>query len=69
MEEVCRRFPHLVPKIMIKIDYQSLVKSNEASREISEFLKHGKVMWRQMIQKNIIGNSSFKYHHKINANM
>ena len=55
MEEVIERFPHLGDKIMKELDYQSLVKCKEASRELCEFFDNGRVLWKQMILKNITG--------------
>ena len=56
MEEVCERFPLLAEDIIKEMDYQSLTKLKEASREICNFLDDGRVLWKQMILKNITGN-------------
>ena len=55
MEEVCKRFPLVAEDVIKNIDYQSLTKFKEASRDVSEFLDNGRVLWKQMILKNITG--------------
>ena len=53
------RFTLLAEDVMKNIDYQSLVKFKEASRDICEFLDNGRVLWKQIILKNISGNNIF----------
>ena len=55
MEEL-KRFPILAEDVIKKIDYQSLTKLKEASRDVSEFLDNGRVLWKQMCLKNLEGN-------------
>ena len=55
MEQVCEIFPLVSEKIMKELDYQSLTKFKMASRETCEFLENGRVLWKQMILKNIKG--------------
>ena len=55
MEEL-KRFPILAEDVIKKIDYQSLTKLKEASRDVSEFLDNGRVLWKQMCFKNLEGN-------------
>ena len=56
MEIVCKRFPHLAENIFDKVDYQSLVKCTEVSKNMNKFLETRKVLWKQMIIKRITGN-------------
>ena len=56
MEEVCKIFPLIGEKIVKELDYQSLTKFKMASREVCEFLDNERVLWKQMILKNIKGN-------------
>ncbi len=56
MEEICGRFHLLGDKIVEQLDYQSLANSRMVSREICEFLDNGRVLWKQIILKNITGN-------------
>ena len=47
----------MAENIVKKIDYQSLSKCMEANREVCEFLDNGRLLWKQMILKNVKGNS------------
>ena len=58
MEEVCKIFPLLGEKIAKELDYQSLTKFKMASRDTYEFLDNGRILWKQMILKNIKGNKN-----------
>ena len=58
MEEVCKRFPLLAEDVIKRIDHQSLTKFKKASRDISEFLDDGRILWKQMILKNVEGNQN-----------
>ena len=49
----------------MNLDYLSLAKIKEASRDISQFLDNGRFLWKQMILKNISGNHTV-YQTKIN---
>ena len=53
MDHICKRFPGMAEEVIEKIDLQSLTKFNEASREGSNFLDKGRVLWKQMILKKI----------------
>ena len=55
MEEVCIRFPFMAENILKNLDFMSLVKCMEASRKMKECLDKGRVLWKQMILKNIKG--------------
>ena len=59
MDQVCKRFPHLIEKIVKKLDYLCLTKCMEASREMCDVLNNGKVLWKQMILKNVTGKAIF----------
>ena len=56
MEEVCKIFPLIGEKIVKELDCQSLTKFKMANREVCEFLDNERVLWKQMILKNIKGN-------------
>ena len=56
MEEVCKIFPLIGEKIAKELDYKSLTKFKMTSREVCEFLDNERVLWKQMILKNIKGN-------------
>ena len=55
MEEECIRFPFMAENILKNLDFMSLVKCKEASRKMKECLDKGRVLWKQMILKNIKG--------------
>ena len=55
MEGVCQKFPYLIERFIREIDCQSLINFKKANKEISMFLDHSRVMWKQMILKNISG--------------
>ena len=55
MEEVCKRFPHLVENVMKQLDYQSLTNCKEVSRGLYDFFNNGRIMWKKMIIKNLTG--------------
>ena len=65
MEEVCARFPFLAEEIMKELDYQSLAKCREVGRKICGFLDNGRVLWKQMILKNIAGTVKVFSEHEI----
>ena len=68
MEEACIRFPLVAQKVLKEIDYQSLTKLKEASRNISEFLDRDRILWRQIILKKITGNSLSIIEHLLLSN-
>ena len=55
MEGVFQKFPYLIERFIREIDCQSLINFKEANKEISLFLDHSRVLWKQMILKNITG--------------
>ena len=55
IEEIFQIFPTLGGKVLLKIDDQSLTNFKLANKQICEFLKNGRVLWKQMILKNITG--------------
>ena len=55
MEGVCQKFPYLIERFIREIDCQSLINLKKANKEISMFLDHSRVLWKQMILKNITG--------------
>ena len=46
----------MAENIFEKVDYQSLVKCTEVSKNMNRFLETRKVLWKQMIIKRITGN-------------
>ena len=58
MEEICRRYPLLADKVFKKLDYQSLANIKMVSRKTFGFLENGRILWKQIIMKNIIGKYS-----------
>ena len=59
MEYICKRFPALVEDVIEKIDLLSLTKFKEASREGSDCLNNGRVLWKQTILQKISGKDLF----------
>ena len=53
MEEFFKRFPQLSEDFVMQLDYQSLVKCKEASRQIRKFLGRGRLLYTQVILKYI----------------
>ena len=51
MENCIRRFPVVGAMILNNLDNQTLVRSKEISREISEFIKNERFYWMRIIQK------------------
>ena len=51
METVLKRFPFASKIILKKLDDQSLARSKEASRGITEFLENERFYWIRIIQK------------------
>ena len=55
MEEICIRIPLLAEDILKEVDNKSLANYRMISREICAFLDNGRILWKQMILKNIQG--------------
>ena len=56
MEEICKRFPLLVEKILKNLDYQSLIRCKEVGLSMCKVLDNGRVLWKQSILNKIKGN-------------
>ena len=59
MEYICKRFPALAEDVIEKIDLHSLTNFKEASREGSDCLNNGRVLWKQTILEKISGKDLF----------
>ena len=66
MENCIRKFPVVGTIIFNNINYQSLVKSKEMSREISKFIENERFYWIRIIQeynddwRQVINKTSIK---------
>ena len=56
MEDISKRYPLMAAKVLMAIDYESLYKCKEASREMNRYLQNERVLWKQMISMNLSGN-------------
>ena len=45
----------MAAKVLMAIDYESLCKCKEASREMNEYLQNERVLWKQIISMNVSG--------------
>ena len=51
MEDLCHRFPSLIPTILENCDNQSLVNFKETSRDLHNFVESERFYWIRIIEK------------------
>ena len=51
MEDLCKKFPTLVEKIFANLDDQSLVKSLEANKDLTQIFDNQKFFWVRRLTK------------------
>jgi hypothetical protein len=52
METLCKRFPHLAGSIFDHVDDKSLIKCQEISGEVLEYLNNERFFWIRIIMKH-----------------
>ena len=52
MEDLCQRIPCVAVMIFKNLNNQSLIKSKEASSELSQFMLNERFYWLRIIMKN-----------------